>query len=408
MKNLFLVFALAMLLVSCNKDHENNQGGIVIKGKILSGSKSTNSGSDNTLTLADAKKVLVFSNKYYELYDIVDGAFSVGGEPGTGIALIFLDANNRYIGNLSAQELNMLPLGSLTNGENTSIDLSTLTMVGTSVIPAHDPFGNEIVITEAEINSLKVLGGYYASIAKNIDADNDGIPDVLSKKQLVVYSKYARFSGKWGLNQTTPVLSDDAHAYINYSVDIDGGSGLTFSNGDIKLSGPDGDPYNDISTWGYRLNDDNAGFTSSFNRQAGAPAGAPWGTAFLPLKMGTYTLTLDGTRKYTLEYSNMDVKYNLVIISPTLHTNSDGKLTSITFEFKLPDGTVVNPSSILTDVMLQFSDNQMGRLFNSPTLDVSAGLPSFTFDTPFDMSKLFQIDIWYNDLLGNKYDIIWR
>ena len=212
MKNLFLVFALAMLLVSCNKDHENNQGGIVIKGKILSGSKSTNSGSDNTLTLADAKKVLVFSNKYYELYDIVDGAFSVGGEPGTGIALIFLDANNRYIGNLSAQELNMLPLGSLTNGENTSIDLSTLTMVGTSVIPAHDPFGNEIVITEAEINSLKVLGGYYASIAKNIDADNDGIPDVLSKKQLVVYSKYARFSGKWGLNQTTPVLSDDAHA----------------------------------------------------------------------------------------------------------------------------------------------------------------------------------------------------
>ena len=408
MKNLLLVLVLATLLVSCNKDNENSQQGIVIKGNIHSGLKTTNSKSAQTLTLADAKKVLVFSNKYYQLYDIVDGAFSVTGEHGTGVALIFLDADNKYIGNLSAQGLNMLPLGSLTNGENTLIDLSTLTMVGTSVIPSHDPFGNEIVVTEAEINSLKALGGYYASIARNIDADNDGIPDVLSNKQLVVYSKFARFSGKWGLNEIAPVLTDDAHSYINYSVDIDGGSGLTFSNGSISLSGPDGDPYNDISTWGYMLNTGNAGFTSSFNRQAGADPGAPWGTAFLPFKMGTYTLTLDGTRKYTLEYSNMDVKYNLVIISPTLHTNGEGKLTSITFEYKLPDGTLVNPSSILTDVMLQLNDNQMGRLFNSPTLDVSTGLPSYTFDSPFDMSKLYQLDIWYNDLLGNKYNIIWR
>ena len=408
MKNLLLVLVLATLLVSCNKDNENSQQGIVIKGNIHSGLKTTNSKSAQTLTLADAKKVLVFSNKYYQLYDIVDGAFSVTGEHGTGVALIFLDADNKYIGNLSAQGLNMLPLGSLTDGENTLIDLSTLTMVGTSVIPSHDPFGNEIVVTEAEINSLKALGGYYASIARNIDADNDGVPDVLSNKQLVVYSKFARFSGKWGLNEIAPVLTDDAHSYINYSVDIDGGSGLTFSNGSISLSGPDADPYNDISTWGYMLNTGNAGFTSSFNRQAGADPGAPWGTAFLPFKMGTYTLTLDGTRKYTLEYSNMDVKYNLVIISPTLHTNGEGKLTSITFEYKLPDGTLVNPSSILTDVMLQLNDNQMGRLFNSPTLDVSTGLPSYTFDSPFDMSKLYQLDIWYNDLLGNKYNIIWR
>lgn len=406
MKNLFIVLALAVLLVSCTEDNENNPGGIVIKGSILSGVK--NAKADNALTLADAKKVLVFSNKYYQLYDIVDGSFSVTGEPGTGVALIFLDATNKYIGNLSAQGLNMLPLGNLTNGANTSIDLSTLTMVGTSVIPAHDPFGNEIVISEVEINSLKALGGYYASIAKNIDADNDGIPDVLSHKQLVVYSKFARFSGKWGLNQAAPVPTDDAHSYINYSVDIDAGSGLTFSDGNIRISGPDGDPYTDISTWDFRFNSNNEGFTSSFNRQTNAPHDAPWGTTFLPFKMGTYTLTLDGTRKYTLEYSNMDVKYNLVIITPTLHTNSEGKLTSISFEYKLPDGTSVNPSSILTDVMLQFSDSQMGRLFNSPTLDASTGLPSFTFDTPFDMSKLWQMDIWYNDLLGNKYDIIWR
>ena len=233
------MFAIAAMVVSCNKNNDQNSKGINIKGNIPgSQAKSLNANSDNALSLSDATKVLVFSNNYSQLYDIVNGSFTVSGKLGSGIALIFLDSNNKYIGNLSSQGLNMLPLGSLTNGENTSIDLSTLTLVGNAVVPSHDPFGNEIIITPEEINTLKVIGSYYASIAKNIDADNDGIPDVLSKKQLVVYSKYARYSGKWGLNESLPVLTDNAHSFINYSVDIDGGSGLTFSNGNITLSGP--------------------------------------------------------------------------------------------------------------------------------------------------------------------------
>ncbi|MFO7658839.1 MAG: hypothetical protein R6W78_17400 [Bacteroidales bacterium] len=410
MKNLILFFAILFAVASCSKedDYDNNSG-IVIKGIILEDrTKSTEVKSDNPLSLSDATKVLVFSNHYYQLYDIVDGAFSVTGKVGTGVALIFLDENYKYIGNLSSQGLNMLPLGSLTNGENTSIDLSTLTLVGNSVIPSHDPFGNEIDISSAEISSLKVIGGYYASIAKNIDADNDGIPDVLSNKQLVVYSKFARYSGKWGFNESVPVPSDSSHSYINYSVDIDAGSGLTFSNDNITLSGPGDDPYNDISTWGYMLYSGNGGFTSSFNRQANAPPDAPWGTAFLPFKMGTYTLTLDGTNKYTLDYSNIDVQFNLVIISPTLHTNSEGRLTSLTFEYKLPDGTVVNPASILTNVMVQFCDNYMHQLYNSSNLTATTGFSGIDFNPPIDISSLYQIDIWYNDLLGNIYDIIWR
>lgn len=413
MKNLILLIAIALVTASCNKDNDDGSPSknskIAIKGTIPKGqTKSTLVKSENQLSLADATKVLVFSNHYYKLYDIVDGAFSVTGELGTGVALIFLNSENKYIGNLSSQGLNMLPLGKLTDGENTSIDLSTITLVGNTVIPSHDPFGNEIDITSAEISSLKVIGGYYASIAKNIDADNDGIPDVLSNKQLVVYSKFARYSGKWGLNESEPVPADSAHAYINYSVDIDGGSGLTFSNGAITLSGPSDNPYNDISTWGYKLNSGNSGFTSSFNRQAGAPPDAPWGTAFLPFKMGTYTLTLDGTNKYTLDYSNMDVQYNLVIINPTLHTNSEGKLTSLSFEYKLPNGTVIDPASILTDVMVQLCDNTMHQFFNSSSLNATSGFSGFTFNPAIDISSLFQMDIWYNDLFGNKYDIIWR
>jgi len=400
------------ILVGCEElfDEPRNEG-IIIKGKI-SASNQTKSGqmkSDNPLTLADAKKVLVFCKYYYSLSDIVDGTFSVTGEIGTGVALIFLDAGNKYIGNLSTQGLNMLPLGSLSNGENTTIDLSTLTLVGNSVIPSHDPFGEEIQISETEINSLKVIDGYYESIAKNIDADNDGVPDVLSDKQLFIFTMFAINAGHWGYNDLAPILTDASHYYVNYMLEINGGSDLTVSNGNISLSGPAEAPYTDIALWWYGNNDsdDRIGFEATFCRETTAQPGAPWGSAFLPFKKGTYTLTFDGNRDYTLDYSNVDVKYNLVIVIPTLHTNSEGKLTSITFEYKLQNGTVVNPASMLTDVMVQLSNDQ-GQFYSSPRLTSSTGLTGLTLDTPIDVSSLHQMDLWYDDLLGNQYDIIWR
>jgi hypothetical protein len=409
MKNLILIIALTILVASCQKDNNPNNNGIVIKGTIPATVKSADSKTDNAVSLSDATKVLVFSKYYYKLYDITDGNFSVTGQIGTGIALIFLDANNQYIGNLSSQGLNMLPLGNLTNGENTQIDLSTLTLVGNSVIPLHDPLGNEIIISETEINSLKSISTYYQSIAKNIDADNDGIPDVLSNKQLVVSSIFARYSGHWGQDNTPPVINNESQCYINYSLEIQGGSGLTFSNGNIVLSGPADNPYNDITTWGSKINPgDGSGFISTYCIQAQAPAGAPWGTSFMPFRQGTYTLTLDGNRSYTLDYSNIDAKYNLVIIAPTLHTNSEGKLTSITFEYKLPNGTVINPASMLTNVMVQCTDSQMHQFYNSTHIMAGSDFSVINLDTPLDISLLNGMDIWYDDLLGNQYNIIWR
>ena len=102
------------------------------------------------------------------------------------------------------------------------------------------------------------------------------------------------------------------------------------------------------------------------------------------------------------------MQYNLVIIAPTLHTNSDGKLTSLSFEYKLPDGTAVNPASILTQVMVQFADISYHQLYNSPNMAATTDISAIKFDSPFDIAALNQIDIWYDDLLGNKYDIIWR
>lgn len=308
-----MIIAITLIFSNCKKDSDiisdnnNPASGILIKGKI-----PLSKTNGDSLSLSDAKKILVFSKYYYSLSDIANGSFSVSAQFGTGVALIFLDANNKYIGNLSSRGLNMLPLGNLVNGENTIIDLSTLTLVGNSVIPSNDPLGNAILISDAEINSLKVIDGYYESIAKNIDADNDSIPDVLSNKQLVMHSMYAVFSGNWGHNDTTATLSDSANYFVNYTVEVGGGSGLTFLNGNITLTGPAEDPYSDIMKWGYMMEPAcgaDRGFIASFVRMGVAPAEAPWGTAFLPFKKGTYTLTLDGNRSFTLKYSNIDVKY---------------------------------------------------------------------------------------------------
>ncbi|MFA5973758.1 MAG: hypothetical protein WC780_15510 [Lentimicrobiaceae bacterium] len=416
MKPLVLMIALAMLIVGCKKDNNpnSNNNGIVIKGSVPNAKHiGANSQADNGLSISDAKKVLVFSKYYYKLYDIIDGNFSVSGQIGTGVALIFLDANNKYIGNLAAHGLNMLPLGSLSNGENTVIDLSTLTLDGNSVIPSHDPLGNEIQISEAEISRLKAIDSYYEAIAKNIDVDNDGNPDVLTNKQLVIYTMFGINGGHWGTDNSVPVPTDNAHYYVNCMLEFDGGSALTFNEGNISLSGPVEEPYSDIKLWGYmkapQCGGDRA-FISSFCRETRAPEDAPWGSSFLPFKKGTYTLTLDGNRNYTLSYSSVDMEYNLVIVSPTLHTNSEGKLTSITFEYKLPDGTTINPASVLTNVMVQLNNNEGVQFYvnDKKILTSLTGFNELKLDTPLDISSMHHIDLWYDDLLGNQYDIIWR
>src|ERR1035437_7777346 len=99
MKKLAFVIAIFAILLSCNKDHQGNQGnqatgGITIKGKI-SGTKSATLKS-GTLSLTDATKVLVFNPFKYTLANIVNGSFTVKADVGSVTALIFLDANNKY------------------------------------------------------------------------------------------------------------------------------------------------------------------------------------------------------------------------------------------------------------------------------------------------------------------------
>jgi len=412
MRNLILLVTILFVIVSCNKedDSQSNNSRVTIKGSISDNNlKSTKLKSTNQFSLSDAKKVLVFNSKGYELFNIQDGSFTAKASSGTATALAFLDKENKYIGCLCSGGLNVLPLVSLKDGDSTIIDLSTLTLDGTSIIPANNPIGNEINLNEEEITRYKELGVYFESLSKNIDADNDGIPDILNGKQLTISSLFSTQGGKWGINNTKASVTDPSQFFMNYMILLNGGKALTFSNGNISFSGPEGDSYNDISLHGFRLTPDGPqGFLASFKREIYPPTpGAPDWNVLRPFKMGTYTLTLDGNRLYSLNYSNINCKYYMVLVVPTLHTNSEGKLVSISLEYKLPDNiTTVDPVNILTEVMVQLSNPEM--FYNSPWLSIKTGFTNINLSTPLDISSLHHIDIGYFDLLGNQYDIIWN
>jgi len=413
MRILILVVTILFVIVSCGKDDDSqsNNGKIVIKG-IISGSNSTKSTglkSTDALSLTNAKKVLVFNSNEYELFDIQNSTFTAKASSGTATALAFLDEENKYIGCLCCGGLNVLPLVSLKDGDNTIIDLSNLSLDGTSVIPTNNPFGDAINLDEEEIARYKELGAYYESLSKNIDADNDGIPDILNDKQLTISSLFATRGGKWGINNTRPSVTDISQFYINYMILISGGNVLTFSDGNISFSGPEVNPYNDISLHGYRLTPNGPqGFLSSFKREIYPPTpGAPDWNVLSPFKKGAYTLTLDGNRLYSLNYSNIDCKYYMVIVIPTLHTNSEGKLISISLEYMLPDNiTTIDPSNIINEVTLQLGNPD--EFYQSGWLTNETGFTVVNLSSPLDISSLHHIDIFYDDLLGNQYDIIWQ
>jgi hypothetical protein len=410
MRNLILVFAIVIVLVSCNKDNDSKSDSsrIVIKGIISENNLKSAGLKSDPPSLSDAKKVLVFTSSSYRVFNIEDSSFRAEALSGTATALAFLDADNRYIGCLCSGGLNVLPLVSLKNGDNTVIDLSTLTLDGTSVIPANNPIGNEINLNDEEIVRYKELGSYYESLSKNIDADNDGIPDILDKKDFNISTIFDIYCGSWGLNDSPPQVNDTANFFINYTMRIAGGKSLIPSNTNVTISGPEASPYNDINQNYFTTGPDC--FISFFRRETPAPPGFPFGSAFLPLGEGKYTILLDA-KNYTLNYSNINARYFFILAEPTIHTNSNNEIVSVSIEYKNMDHTSVEPENFVYQTMVQLNGNQnnqlcqIGTLWENPEAKSNTELYNFILPKPIPLSDLHSLTVCYLDLIGNAYNI---
>lgn len=410
MNKLIYLFATVLVLAGCgtNDDSSSDIPKVVIKGTLSDvGQKK----SDQVLSLSDARKVLVFNSSGYNLFSISNNSFTAEAAMGTATALAFLDNDNRYIGCLSAGGLNVLPLVSLKDGDNTVIDLSTLTLEGITVLPANNPIGNEINLNEDEVARYKALGTYYEALSKNIDADNDGVPDLLSKREFNISTVFDICCGMWGLNDSPPVVNDASSVFINYSMRITGAKSLIPANQTIKVSGPEGAPHNDIKQDGYTVAPDC--FISFFNRQAPSPSGSPFGSAFLPFMAGKYTVTLDA-KDYTLHYSNINADFFLILAKPTIRTNSNNQVVSISVEYTDRNQVPVISENFVYQTMVQFTRkqstlvNQIGALWESPEAKTNTELYHFVLSEPIPLSELDHVTVCYLDLIGNAYNIRWR
>jgi hypothetical protein len=409
MRNLILGCAILFAMVSCSKedDSESNYASIVIKGSISNSyRKSTGLKSTNSLFLSDARKVLVFNSTGYKLFNIEGNSFTAKATSGTATALAFLDAENRYIGCLCAGGLNVLPLVSLKDGDNTVIDLSTLTLDGTSVIPANNPIGNSIILNEEEIAWYKELGVYYESLSKNIDADNDGVPDLLNKRDFNISTLFIITNGSWGLNDSPPQVNNTADFFINYSLRIAGGKSLIPSSSTIVVAGPEASPHNDIKQMSYATGPDC--FIAFFSREAPPPPGCPFGMAMLPFGKGKYTVTLDA-KDYTLNYSNISAEYFLILAEPTIHTNDANEIISVSIEYKNMDHALVTAENYVYQTQVTLEGNQrlcsMGSLWENPEAKTNTDLYNFTLPDPVPLPDLKMITVSYVDLIGNSYNI---
>jgi hypothetical protein len=418
MKACVPLLACLLCLAACqynnDREHEQDQNqGLLIKGQIPQRTKAGLTRSADSLSLEDADKVLVLSYWGNQFIDIDSGRFSIHPEWGTAIALLFLDSAYHYIGHLSTRGLNLLPLGNLSEGENTIIDLSMLRLEGHTVIPGYDPFGNEILLSEQEMLALQSLGEYYNAIAYNMDTDRDGQPDCLSGKGLmmstiVVYPRCGRF----GHNDRLPEVEPDSNC-VNYTLQLSSGPDLLFSDSNIWFSGPEVDPYDDI-----RLNFIIEPGETLFNAYAGRPGGNNFegvcqGEINLPFKKGVYTLKLDD-REYKLIYANDNFNSGLVLPVPTIITRGD-TLRMIKLDYQLIDGSNIEPSSMLNMLYVQIKDSKgnhdIQHDFGSGWSDWLTTRTGFDSIVPRDKMVFDNIEfmsVWYDDILGNHYSMIWR
>jgi len=426
----YIFFAILIFLAGCKSKDEEKK--VTIKGKINMNVLGQN--KNDSLTLADAAFILVFKGLDHEgfgldysLEKIIDGSFSVDSKIGTGTVLIFLDANYRYIGNLSNEGLNLLPLGVLSGGNNTTIDLKDLTMVGSSIIPSHDPFGNEIIISQEQIESLKEIDSFFEALAKNIDPNNDGRPEILDGKKIFLMTSFDTYAGHYGVDNTPFVINDSISDFVNYFFSVNCTGGIPFPVS-ASLSGPADSAYTDITMlhhWG-----DDRTWGVSFIREA-LPT-VPHGQSRMPFKKGTYTLDLDGSL-YTFDFSCILKKNKMVLAVPTVHLNEQGKIASFSIDYRLPDNSVIAPENIISRVQMHlYGTDSLGtqyELYAGPVMYVYSpdgntftgwdpdpnlsliwcGIYSQTPMQPIDISNYshIRIEVGYYDLLGNSYRTIW-
>lgn len=409
MKTFIYTLLLIIFLTSCEKDYVYIKK-IRLKGQISAAERVSDDKSRALhagFTLADAGKVLIFYGNEYDLVSIKsDGSFSGRAPLGSASCVVFLTENNQFIGSLFVGGCYLLPLVGL-DDDVKEINFSTLTLSGTRVIPANDPIGSTIILTEEELAFLREVDSYYEALAKNIDMDNNGTPDVMEGKLIQLYETNSFKGGVWGTDTQAPILTNPAQISLDYGIHMVGPN-VWLSNTsnsvaeNAQLSGPAGNPHSDIINSGNSYIN-NKEFKLNFARANVTQQN----TTYLPFDDGLYTLSIDN-KQLTFNYIQVNMAPYLILAVPTLHINSSNQLTSISIQYQLPDGSLVVPRNVMSSgVDVRFA-NQEIRTSTNAKYDDDYDYYTVELETPVDMNSIQDLSLSYFDILGNQYNVWWN
>lgn len=362
MKKMFILLFPALFFCSCESLFQDIDylfmDKVVLKGKVSNAKASSSqqkAPSENEFTLADAAKIMVFYGNQYQIIEIKsDGSFSGKVPLGNSTLVTFLTKDNEFIGNLYTGGLNFLPLQGL-DEKIDLIDFSTLTLDSKRVIPENDPVGKSIKLTEAELSFMKEVGKFYESMAKNIDMNNNKIPDLYEDITIFLSTERGFEGGKYG-------IKGQKEAQITGTYDLEGTNSLKIEgyvdwfsekikgiSKNATLSGPASNPYNDIINSANQEFDDNEpdkeSYYVDFRRQSNDL-----------FETGTYTLHID-KQNFTFDYYfDLNMKDFWVFAVPTLVTDAKGYVTEVNVEYQLKDGRKVKPEKVLSSsITLMFN-----------------------------------------------------
>ena len=340
-------------------------------------------------------KVLVFRAQThdYRTAAVANGSFSIKVEKGNPFGIIFAGSANEYLGYLTLKNgVESLPIGRVKSGVYT-IDLGTLSSLGTVVEPSNNPLDNEVPLTPDEQKILAQFGGLFSSIVKNPDVDGNGAIDFLEGKK---YFLEIIYNVRGGIFQggLTPVIDPQLERYQIHSF-------ANFSNcpaSGVTISGPQGSAFENPTAMEY----ENIG--SYCSHKVLSALGNP-----TPLEEGSYKITYPD-RQLTFPIPDQtSFASNIVLITPTVVLEDSGVIQKIKWSYNLANGNPLNPESIITQIQVTLADLQFTAqgLYSSPLIN-SASTTEIDLSTRNILwDDVGCVNTSYYDVYGNGYTLKW-
>ncbi|MCX7738289.1 MAG: hypothetical protein N2Z80_02570 [Hydrogenothermaceae bacterium] len=431
MKKYLALIGIVSVLSSCGGSGGSNQNNINIPGSInipenqilikgrlsgLVGSRNESGGIHAMLmkifpnafaSTSTIAKVLVFTQSgNFWVTNVNNGIFSVGVEKGTVVGLVFLDANNKFIGYLNLKkDLDSLPLTKLKSGVK-EIDLKEIKLNGNTFTPSYIPLDQELEFSEDEKNSLEFMDDFFSSVVKNPDVDGNGVVDLMENKFYRLGILYFVKAGEFG-NKLTPTLNQSV--YIN-------GFRLSFDAFDenrpqyVEFTGPINSDLNNAPSSQANTYPNS---TTYFSPYIGYSPGST-GNKIPP--SGSYTVSYKG-RSFVFNIPDQSSAPSRIVIAvPTVTLNQNGTINKLNWVYKMPAGnSTLSPTAVIREIEVQIDGTgtscssypQPNRIYNSGML--KPGVVEHTLSCQnINWQSVSRIHMSYNDVYGNHYVITWN